>query len=204
MTLTRTVCFEVVTRLRLLLLLVLALFCLRDASAKSALAGLFPTRQKVIVAAPATNSPAKLPPPVAKLPPPVAPGTDPNQPIFIHNRDLPAGVEIEKNPPPPPLITDKPAEPKPSGPDEAELARQARIKAERERLNHNALLWQEDRAAHGSATAQRSLAMRYLTGDGVEKDETKGMDLLRKAAAGGDSAAKKELAKREHDSAKKE
>jgi TPR repeat protein len=39
--------------------------------------------------------------------------------------------------------------------------------------------------------------MRHFTGDGVEKDEVKGMDLLRKAAAGGDSAAKKELAKRE-------
>jgi hypothetical protein len=188
-----------VTRLRLPILLVLALFCLRNASAKSALFGSFPTRQQVIVATPVTNSPAH---PVVKLPPPIAPGTDKNQPISVRNRDLPAGVEIEKNSPA--LITDKPVESKPSAADEAEIARQARIKAERERLNHNALLWQEDRAAHGSATAQRSLAMRYLTGDGVAKDQTRGMDLLRKAAAGGDSAAVKELAKREPESAKKE
>src|SRR5687768_18059385 len=65
------------------------------------------------------------------------------------------------------------------------------------RLNNNALVWQRERAAGGSATAQRSLAFRYLTGDGVDKDHARGMDLLRKAAVGGDSAAQKELAKRE-------
>jgi TPR repeat protein len=80
---------------------------------------------------------------------------------------------------------------------DAELKRLARIKSERVRLNRNALNWQRERAAGGSATAQRSLAMRYLTGDGVEIDEARGMDLLRKGAAGGDSAAQKELAKRE-------
>ena len=79
----------------------------------------------------------------------------------------------------------------------AQEEQDARIKAERKRLNENALAFQRERAAAGSATAQRSLAVRYLTGDGVEKDELKGMDLLRKAAAGGDSAAQKELAKRE-------
>ena len=186
---TRTVFFQAVTRPRLLLLLVAALFCLRDLSAGPARFQGFPSRQKLVVIA-VPKPPAE---PVVKLPPPIAPGTDDNLPV-AHHSDVSGSVTIENN---------SPAETHSKAPEQksdAELeaeARKARIKAEHERLDHNALLWQRERAAAGSATAQRSLAMRYLTGDGVEKDETKGMDLLRKAAAGGDSAAKKELAKRE-------
>ena len=173
----------------MLFLLVAALFCSRDLSAGPARFQGFPSRQKLVVIA-VPNPPAE---PVVKLPPPVAPGTDDNLPVAHHTENS-GSVTIENN---------SPGESKPKSPQQksdAELdaeARKARIKAEHERLDHNALLWQQERAAAGSATAQRSLAMRYLTGDGVEKNETKGMDLLHKAAAGGDSAAKKELAKRE-------
>jgi TPR repeat protein len=139
------------------------------------------------------NPPAE---PIVKLPPPIAPGTDKNQLVAPHHDAL-ATVTIENHGA---ADTKAAVTAAPSEKSDVELeaeARAARIKAERKRLNHNALIWQEERAAAGSATAQRSLAMRYLTGDGVEKDEIKGMDLLRKGAAGGDSAAKKELAKRE-------
>ncbi len=77
----------------------------------------------------------------------------------------------------------------------SEAARKLRIKNEEERLNHNALVWQESRAAQGSAVAMRSLAFRYLKGDGVEKDEAKGLAMMRKAAEAGDPAAKREIAK---------
>lgn len=121
------------------------------------------------------------PEPIAKLPPPVTRAeTNPSA--------LPPGVEIEKN-------SEVPSAKAVAA--DADAERKKRIKAERERLNHNALVWQRERAAHGSTTAMRSLGMRYLTGDGVEKDEARGMDLLRKAAEGGESAAKKELKKRE-------
>lgn len=66
---------------------------------------------------------------------------------------------------------------------------QARVKAERERLNRNALQFQIDRAAEGSAVAMRSLGQRYMTGDLVEKDEEKAREWLKKAADAGDNSA---------------
>jgi hypothetical protein len=189
-----------VIRLHLLLLLAVALFCVDEASAKSGGWGRFPTRQQML--APQTPSPAPAPTTApsressTKLSPPVAPGMEKSE-STIRNPDLPADVTIEKNSPAKSTGAESKEDLTRQTSDVAETARKARIKAERERLNHNAFVWQEQRAAAGSATAQRSLAMRYLTGDGVQKDEPKGMDLLRKAATGGDSAAQKELAKRE-------
>jgi hypothetical protein len=187
--LTHAVCFQAVTCLRLLLLSAVALFGLREVSAGAARFKGFPSRQQLVIIAVPTPSE-----PVVKLPPPIAPGTDKTQ-TSIHNVGSGAGatVTIENNLPAP-AATKSSEE---TSRTDAEAARKAKIKAERERLNHNALVWQQERAAAGSATAKRSLAMRYLTGDGVEKDEVKGMDLLREGAAGGDSAAIKELAKRE-------
>jgi hypothetical protein len=177
----------------LLLVWLVALFCLRDASGASARFHGFPSRQKLVVIA-VPNPPAE---PIAKLPPPIAPGTDKNQLVAPHHDAL-GTVTIENHAAADSktAVTAAPVREKNDVEVQAE-ARGARIKAERKRLNNNAVIWQQERAAGGSATAQRSLAMRYLTGDGVEKDEVKGMDLLRKGAAGGDSAAKKELAKRE-------
>jgi hypothetical protein len=78
---------------------------------------------------------------------------------------------------------------------EAELQRKARQEVARAKLNQNALNWQLERAKAGSATAMRSIGMRFLTGDGLPKDEKQARDWLKKGADGGDSAAKKELAK---------
>lgn len=66
---------------------------------------------------------------------------------------------------------------------------QSRVTAERERLNRNALQFQIDRAAEGSAVAMRSLGQRYLTGDLVEKNEEKAREWLKKAKDAGDPAA---------------
>lgn len=187
---TPRVFFQAVTCLHLPFLLLVAWFCVGDSSAAVAQFKGFPSKQKIIVTA-VPNAPE----PVAKLPPPTAPtapgkeSAPPPLSVAVEKHSLPGGIEIEKHTP---SIT-------PNSPPEPDLdaERKARIKSERERLNRNAVAWQQERASGGSATAQRSLAMRYFTGDGLPKDEGKGMDLLRKAAAGGDSAAQKELAKRE-------
>lgn len=55
------------------------------------------------------------------------------------------------------------------------------------------LEFQQKRAAEGSATAQFDLGMRYLAGDGVEKDEATARSWLQKAAANGNSQATKKL-----------
>lgn len=174
--LTQALSFRVVIRL-FLLLVGFALLCQRDIAAGADKVNGLPSRQTLIIQA----QPAE---PITKLPQPTAPGID-SQPRS-------ASVENE------PKIEIHPARPI-LDPD---AARKLKIKSERERLNTNAVQWQRERAAAGSTIAIRSLGMRYMIGDGVVKDPVKGMDLLRKAAAGGDSAAKRELAK--IDSAKKE
>jgi hypothetical protein len=182
-------------------MLFVAVFCLRDSAGAVAQFKGFPSKQRLVITA-VTNAPSK---PAAQLPPPIAPGMDRRESVTaseklsssieIEKHPSPAGIEIEKHAAPAFTITAPKIESTPE-PD-ADAERKARIKADRERLNRNAVVWQQERAAGGSATAQRSLAMRYFSGDGLPKDEIKGMDLLRKAAAGGDSAAQKELAKRE-------
>ena len=49
------------------------------------------------------------------------------------------------------------------------------------------------RAAEGSPEAQYDMGIRYLEGDGVEKDAVKGRELLEKSAQGGHEAAVKKL-----------
>lgn len=166
--------------IRLLSLFLIALFI--NAHAGVLRVSGIPSRRVVVVQVQAITNDVS-----AKLPPPVSPGAD--------GKRQPAASEAGKI-----IETQKPeAAPVIAGTEED---RKLKIKAERERLNENAVRWQRERAAAGSAIAMRSLGMRYMTGDGVERDPERGMDLLRKAAAGGDSAAKKELAKIE--SAKKE
>jgi TPR repeat protein len=53
--------------------------------------------------------------------------------------------------------------------------------------------FQQKRAAEGSAQAQYDLAMRYFTGDGVEKDQESARKWLEAAAKNGNSLATKRL-----------
>lgn len=53
--------------------------------------------------------------------------------------------------------------------------------------------FQKKRAADGSPSAQFDLGMRFLTGDGVEKDEATARSWLKKASAGGNSQAARKL-----------
>jgi hypothetical protein len=136
----------------------------------------FPTRKRLIVMPPYQPVDHSV-----KLPPPPAPslGTGAQGEM-----KLPEDLEIEKLPN---------AAATPAAVEES--AKKRKLKESRERLNHNALLWQLERAKTGSATAMRSIGMRYLTGDGLEKNESKAREWLKKGAEGGDSAAIKELAR---------
>ncbi|MBI3875696.1 MAG: SEL1-like repeat protein [Verrucomicrobia bacterium] len=49
------------------------------------------------------------------------------------------------------------------------------------------------RAESGSAQAQYDLGLRYLTGDGVEKDDGKAREWLQKSADGGNAQARNKL-----------
>jgi TPR repeat protein len=97
----------------------------------------------------------------------------------------------QTNPPPvtnivqqPPPIYYAPPRPKPDP---------EKLKAEKERLNRNTVAWLKIRADDGSSSAQYSLGVRYLTGDGVEKNPELGRQLLRKAADAGEERAQRKL-----------
>ncbi len=139
-----------------------------------------PTRKAVIVQRTIPAGEA-----AAKLPPPVAPGIDGSRSAVRKVEAVAVALEKGTNGP---AIVKRPA----ANPAEE---RKLRIAADRERLNQNALKWQQERAEQGSASATRSLAMRYLRADGVERDISRGIELLRKAAAGGDTIAQAELSK---------
>jgi hypothetical protein len=97
----------------------------------------------------------------------------------------------QTNPPPatnivqqPPPVFYAPPQPKPDP---------EKLKAEKERLNRNTVAWLKIRADDGSSSAQYSLGVRYLTGDGVEKNPELGRQLLRKAADAGEERAQRKL-----------
>jgi TPR repeat protein len=57
------------------------------------------------------------------------------------------------------------------------------------------LKFEEEQAENGRDLYQYRMGMRYLKGDGVEKDLTKASEYLRKSAAQGNQDAAKALAK---------
>lgn len=164
---------------------------------------------------------ALLPPPVApgmeknSKENPSGETADTVEPARPAKRSLPPDLEIERapaddslsaksapsSPLTSPILNNAPLPPAGSAPKETppdpNAARKLKIKTDRERQMRDIVRWEEDMAGRGSTSAMRALGFRYLNGDGVEKDEAKGLDWLRKAAAGGEAAAKKELAKRE-------
>jgi len=108
-------------------------------------------------------------------------------PSSIRSRTIPAGIEIEDSKPATNAVI--------KDPKAIDPVKKARMDAERERLTRNTIIWEQDRAAHGSPIAMRSIGFRYLKGNGLPKDEAKAREWLEKAAELGESAAKKELEK---------
>jgi len=77
------------------------------------------------------------------------------------------------------------AVPAPPPPADAEKAKQENVR--------KTIEFQKKRAAEGSPSAQYELGLRYLLGDGVDKDETAGMKLLEQSAAQDYTLAKRKL-----------
>ncbi|MDX1951133.1 MAG: hypothetical protein SFY81_03050 [Verrucomicrobiota bacterium] len=71
---------------------------------------------------------------------------------------------------------------------------QEKREKEKSRLAQNSLEWQIKRAEEGSSRAQYALGLRYLTGDGVEKNELTARSYLKQAAENGETLAVKKLA----------
>jgi len=65
-------------------------------------------------------------------------------------------------------------------------------KAKQETLRKT-IEFQKKRAAEGSPSAQYELGLRYLKGDGVDKDEAAGMKLLEESAKQDYTLAKKKI-----------
>ena len=77
------------------------------------------------------------------------------------------------------------AVPAPPPPADAEKAKQETLR--------KTIEFQKKRAAEGSPSAQYELGLRYLKGDGVDKDEAAGMKLLEESAKQDYTLAKKKI-----------
>jgi hypothetical protein len=71
----------------------------------------------------------------------------------------------------------------------------AKINAKKKSGEDAIIKFEQDQAAKGSATYQRRLGLRYIKGNGLEKDPDKGREWLLKAASQGDTEAADELKK---------
>jgi hypothetical protein len=69
----------------------------------------------------------------------------------------------------------------------------AEIKAKKEETTQKIVEWQKKEAATGSAISQYDLGVRYLKGDGLEKDEQLALHWLKVAATNGNDQAVKLL-----------
>ena len=99
-----------------------------------------------------------------------------------------AGAPASRPGPAPPRAvpaTNNAAVPAPPAPADAEKAKQENLR--------KTIEFQKKRAAEGSPSAQYELGLRYLRGDGVDKDETAGMKLLEQSARQDYTLAKKKL-----------
>lgn len=126
------------------------------------------TRRTVLSPAPGLQpSPSNITAPLSvPLPPPGSPGGPPSQPAAAPAR--PVVVYQYKYP--------------------------TRARADKFETDRKVLEFHKRRAVEGSPHAQYSLGIRYLEGNGVEKNETTAREWLKKSAQNGSEQAKKKLA----------
>ena len=105
-------------------------------------------------------------------------------------RAYPAQPAPQTAPPPvpPPAATAAPVLRTPAAPSDPAKAKSASDEAVRKTVE-----FQKKRAEEGSSVAQYDLGVRYLKGDGVEKDEAAGKKWIEKAAKDGNSQAVNKL-----------
>lgn len=118
-----------------------------------------------------------------RIAPQTRPAPAPSQPTPA---PVPAPVPVQ--PAPQPVYRAAPAAVAPSTPVDP-----AKVAAQKSKSERDLLEWQKKRAEAGSDNAQYELGVRYLTGNGVDKDEKVGMEWLTKAAKSGNFQAKKKL-----------
>ena len=87
-------------------------------------------------------------------------------------------------PPAPPVVRVVPAPP-PGDPNKAQAAKEETLR--------KTIAFQKKRAEEGSTSAQYDLGLRYLTGDGLEKDSEAARRWLETAAKGGHTQAARKL-----------
>ena len=105
-----------------------------------------------------------------------------------NNASPATGTPASRPAPPPPAAVPSPnnaAVPAPPPPADAEKAKQEALR--------KTIEFQKKRAAEGSPSAQYELGLRYLKGDGVDKDEAAGMKLLEESAKQDYTLAKKKI-----------
>jgi len=105
-----------------------------------------------------------------------------------NNASPATGTPASRPAPPPPAAVPPPnnvAVPAPPPPADAEKAKQETLR--------KTIEFQKKRAAEGSPSAQYELGLRYLKGDGVDKDEAAGMKLLEQSAKQDYTLAKKKI-----------
>jgi len=117
--------------------------------------------------APPRNPPATTPPAPKQEEPKAQIATNSPDPVVPTNR--PKLVRIEPKPDP------------------------AKVAAEKESVLKNTIEYEKTRANEGSGWAQYKLGIRYLNGDGVEKNEATGRKWLQVAADNGESQAQSKL-----------
>lgn len=116
-----------------------------------------------------------------RIAPQTRPAPGPSQPA-------PAPAPAPVQPAPQPVYRAAPTAVAPSAPVDP-----AKVAAQKSKSERDLLEWQKKRAEAGSDNAQYELGVRYLTGNGVDKDEKVGMEWLTKAAKSGNFQAKKKL-----------
>ena len=105
-----------------------------------------------------------------------------------NNASPATGTPASRPAPTPPAAVPSPnnaAVPAPPPPADAEKAKQEALR--------KTIEFQKKRAAEGSPSAQYELGLRYLKGDGVDKDEAAGMKLLEESAKQDYTLAKKKI-----------
>jgi len=105
-----------------------------------------------------------------------------------NNASAAKGTPASRPAPTPPPAVPSPnntAVPAPPPPADAEKAKQETLR--------KTIEFQKKRAAEGSPSAQYELGLRYLKGDGVDKDEVAGMKLLEDSAKQDYTLAKKKI-----------
>lgn len=172
-------------------------FSSRYGSARPSSTAPAPAPAPVAVAAPAgAPAPAAVAAPVAPVPQAQPPADDPRfSSRYGSARPRAAQASAAAAPAAAPRATVAPGAPAAApGATAVPAAAPTPVRKADPEREQRIINFQRQNAASGNPSAQYDLGMRYVRGNGVDKDEAQAMEWLKLAAQNGDSRAKKELA----------